>query len=177
MENKFEALVNKIKGERNISEFKYLDNNDILTEVILDDEYNHDMINYSYLVDFYNDNIAKYNISIKNNNDNKNRIYEFTLVLQEKLNIQCSDDTFPICQKGQNNDLATCNTKEKIKEILKRNLFKVSFKDIYEFVHPTTKGGKSKSNKRKKTKARKTNKRKKTKSKTNKRKKRTRRRR
>jgi len=176
MANKFEALVNKIKGKRNISDFRVIKNNK-LTEVILDDEYNHDMINYSYLVDIYNDNIEEYNRSIKNNNDNKNRIYEFTLVLQKKLNIQCSDNIFPICQNAQESDQETCKTKEAIKQILKDNLFEVSFKDIYEFVHQTIKGGKSKSNKRKKTKARKTNKRKKTKSKTNKRKKRTRRRR
>jgi len=174
--NNFEALIMKIKGNKPISEFAQLNKLNKLNKVIFDGDYTDDMINYSYLVDFYNDNIDKYNISIKNDNDNKNRIYEFTLVLQKKLNIQCSDDTFPICQKGQNNDLATCNTKEKIKEILKTNLFKVSFKDIYEFVHSNPTGGKSKTNKRRKSKARKTNKRKKTKSKTNKRKKRTRRR-
>lgn len=40
-ENKFEVLVKKIKGDKNISEFKQI-NDGNLKEVILDGDYNED---------------------------------------------------------------------------------------------------------------------------------------
>ena len=46
-ENEFEALIIKIKGNKDIdiSKFKEIDNNGNLKEVILDGDYDEDMIN------------------------------------------------------------------------------------------------------------------------------------
>lgn len=181
-ENKFEALVEKVRQEiRNqniyIDSFKETDDegklkNSVPTGIIQTD----DILDYLILLNFYNDNIDEYSALT----DEKKAIYDrkFTLyqVGYKKMGIQCSNGTFPfsdLVSEYHNPDEDTKNLNEQIQscEDLKQQGSDVTFKEIHEFVTSESDekaGGKPKSNKkrktnkRKKTKRRKTNKRKKT---------------
>jgi len=179
-ENKFEALVDKIKGNRNMSEFAQVNKLNKLTEVILDGDYTNDMITYSYLVDFYNLVLPVFKDSEENENLQIERVYELARNISQGLN----EHTRSYCETIFEFD-HDFNTSKKLKKFcLNKSEFDIPFKDIHEFVDRyqigKKNGGKSKSNKTRKTNKRKktkTKKRRKIKSKTNKRKKRTRRRR
>ena len=187
-ENKFEALINNIKGDISLNLFKEIDTSGNLKEVKLKGKYDDDMIAYSYLVEFYNFYRPLYEKSKANLSTEQERVYELAGNMRGATTNFSNQYTEPFCRiiSEYDGELKKANNMFKICSKIKPSFSDISFEDIHNFVTSESDentGGKSKK-KKKRTKTRKTNKRKKsktnkrkrTKSKTNKRKKRTRRR-
>jgi hypothetical protein len=207
VENKFEALVGIVITDIsaqgvtiNIKELLTTNENGELTNTVPTRiKQTEDIIDYLILINFYNENLGLYKDANKQKKITIENIDMTAKIIARKTN----EHTENYCRNisdflGDTKTLEQAKDKKKYCLNESDNNSNISFKEIHDFVQQynrdTNTGGKSKtnkikktkynrrkskarkSNKRKKTKARKTNKRNKTKSKINKRKKRTRRR-